>query len=54
VKLLFDQNLSPRLVEALEDLFPDSEHVQSLGLDRSPDTPVWEFLHERLLVPAQP
>jgi predicted nuclease of predicted toxin-antitoxin system len=42
VKWLFDQNLSPRLVEALADLFPGSAHVQSLGLDQSPDTPVWD------------
>jgi hypothetical protein len=29
VKLLFDQNLSPRLVRRLEDLFPGSLHVRA-------------------------
>lgn len=43
MKLLFDQNLSPRLVEAVANLFPDSAHVQSLGLDRALDAPLWEF-----------
>lgn len=46
MKLLFDQNLSPKLVTRLADLFPDSSHVQSLGLDCSEDDQVWE--HARL------
>ena len=46
MKLLFDQNLSPRLVEALDDLFPKSAHVQSVGLDRSLDTPLWDFARD--------
>jgi predicted nuclease of predicted toxin-antitoxin system len=29
MKLLFDQNLSPKLVNRLADLFPGSCHVQS-------------------------
>jgi len=43
VKLLFDQNLSPRLVTMLSDLFPGSEHVRSVDLDRSLDTRLWDF-----------
>jgi len=31
MKLLFDQNLSPRLVERLTDIFPDSTHVYLKG-----------------------
>ena len=46
MKLLFDQNLSPRLVQQRADLFPESDHVQSLGLDRSPDTPLWNFARD--------
>ena len=37
MKLLFDQNLSPKLVHRLADLFPDSSHVQLVGLDRAGD-----------------
>lgn len=46
MKLLFDQNLSPHLVEQLADLFPVSAHVQPLGLDRAPDGPVWDFARD--------
>jgi predicted nuclease of predicted toxin-antitoxin system len=42
VKLLFDQNLSPKLVGHLADLFPDSSHVQSEGLDCASDEQIWE------------
>jgi len=43
MKLLFDQNLSPRLVKRLSDLYPDSNHVYPLGIDRTPDKEVWEY-----------
>jgi predicted nuclease of predicted toxin-antitoxin system len=43
VKLLFDQNLSPKLVSRLADLTPSSMHVQSAGLDCSDDTQVWDY-----------
>jgi len=43
VKLLLDENLSPRLVRRIEDLFPGSLHVHSEGLKQSPDQAVWEF-----------
>ena len=43
MKLLFDQNLSPRLVDRLSDLFPDSRHVRDVGLSESTDSEVWEF-----------
>lgn len=32
MKLLFDENLSPRLVILLADLFPNSVHVRDMGL----------------------
>ena len=46
MKLLFDQNLSPKLVNRLADLFPDSIHVRSVGLDCAGDDQIWE--HARL------
>jgi predicted nuclease of predicted toxin-antitoxin system len=46
MKLLFDQNLSPKLVNRLADLFAGSSHVQSAGLDCASDDQVWE--HARL------
>jgi len=43
MKLLFDQNLSPRLVARLADCYPGSAHVSEVGLDRALDVEVWEF-----------
>jgi predicted nuclease of predicted toxin-antitoxin system len=43
VKLLFDQNLSHRLPSRLADLFPDSDHVRRLSLDRASDDRIWDF-----------
>ena len=42
MKLLFDQNLSPKLVPRLADLFPGSIHVLSVGMDQADDNQVWE------------
>lgn len=43
MKLLFDQNLSPRLVNRLADLYPDAQHVSFLDLDQADDRVVWEY-----------
>jgi predicted nuclease of predicted toxin-antitoxin system len=43
VKLLFDQNLSRKLVASLADVFPESTHVVFEHLDAVDDTIVWEF-----------
>ncbi len=43
MKLLFDQNLSPKLVEKLKDLYPDSIHVKDIALDRASDSKVWSY-----------
>ena len=43
MKLLFDHNLSPRLVNRLADLYPDSNHVYPVGLDTAPDQEIWDY-----------
>jgi predicted nuclease of predicted toxin-antitoxin system len=43
MKLLFDQNLSPALVQKLADLFPGSTHTEPAGLTRSDDLSIWEY-----------
>jgi len=43
MKLLFDQNLSHRLVQILEDIYPHCQHVRNIGLKEAPDTQVWDF-----------
>ena len=43
MKLLFDHNLSPRLVKRLADLYPDSTHVYLIGMDQVDDDVIWEY-----------
>ena len=46
MKLLFDQNLSPQLVEALGSLYPGSRHVREVGLQAADDDVVWAYAAE--------
>ena len=46
MKLLFDNNLSYKLVARLADLFPDSNHVMMVGLDESDDLVIWNYAKE--------
>jgi predicted nuclease of predicted toxin-antitoxin system len=46
MKLLFDQNLSPRLIDRLTNLYPESAHVYEEGLDCVENKVVWEFAHK--------
>ena len=41
MKLLFDENLSCRLPDAQDELFPGSAHVRSLGLQGADDRAIW-------------
>jgi predicted nuclease of predicted toxin-antitoxin system len=43
VKLLFDENLSRKLVQRLGDLYPGSAHVVGIDLMTSPDREIWNF-----------
>jgi predicted nuclease of predicted toxin-antitoxin system len=52
VKLLFDENLSPKLVRHLADLFPDSAHVHDCGLGACDDGQIWQFAAEHGFVIA--
>jgi predicted nuclease of predicted toxin-antitoxin system len=50
VKLLFDENLSPRLCFLLADLFPGSESVLNVGLGGRPDTEVWKYATDQTMI----
>ena len=50
MKLLFDQNLSHKLVSRLGDAYPDSVHVRDVGLGEAPDDAVWEYAKNNDLV----
>lgn len=46
MKLLFDNNLSPRLVNRLGDIYPNSQHLFNLKLDTAEDSVVWQYARE--------
>lgn len=46
MKLLFDQNLSPRLLTSLGDVYQDSSHVRLTGLRDADDDAVWNYARE--------
>jgi len=43
VKLLFDENISPRLAKALGDIYDGSAHVHDCGLGSAYDLAVWQY-----------
>ena len=43
MKLLFDQNLSPRLARRLADIYVDSVHVRDIGLRDADDSAIWDY-----------
>ena len=43
MKLLFDQNLSPRLPRILANIYPESVHVREIGMRDATDTAIWEY-----------
>ena len=47
MKLLFDHNLSYRLVRALQREYPDSQHVREVGLSEATDEAVWRHAMEQ-------
>jgi predicted nuclease of predicted toxin-antitoxin system len=50
VKLLFDENLAPRLATALSDLYPGSIHLRDCGLRGASDMEVWQYAKENSFV----
>lgn len=50
MKLLFDENLSPKLVGLLGAEYPGSAHVRDLGLRGAADTRIWKHARENGLV----
>ena len=43
MKLLFDQNISYRLIKKIQDIFPEAKGVRELGLEGSTDKEIWSF-----------
>lgn len=45
--LLFDENLSQRLVTSLADIFPNSTHVRMCGLGGATDRAILQYAQEQ-------
>jgi hypothetical protein len=43
VKLLLDESISDRVVQRVADLFPESAHIESVGLKEADDQLVWKL-----------
>jgi predicted nuclease of predicted toxin-antitoxin system len=50
MKLLFDENLSPKLSNRLSDLFPNSFHVRDVGMKSTIDPIVWDYAKDNNLM----
>ncbi len=43
MKLLFDQNISFRLISKIVSVFPEAKQVRQLEIENYPDIDIWEF-----------
>lgn len=50
MKLLLDENLSPRLAGLLSDPYPGSSHVKDVGLRGAADSRIWDFARAEAFV----
>jgi predicted nuclease of predicted toxin-antitoxin system len=50
MRLLFDENLSPKLPHRLADLFPSSLHVRDVGMKATDDPVVWDYAKDNDLM----
>ncbi len=46
MRLLFDQNISFRIVQKIQTIFPNSKQVRELGLEGFSDDKIWKFTQE--------
>ncbi len=43
MKLLFDQNISFRIIKKLSGLYPNAKQIKDLGLENATDLKIWTF-----------
>jgi predicted nuclease of predicted toxin-antitoxin system len=46
MKLLFDQNISFRVIKSIIDLYPDAKQVRELNLENAADHEIWSFANQ--------
>lgn len=50
MRLLFDENLSPKLPNRLSDVFPNSLHVRDVDMKATTDSIVWDYAKDNDLI----
>ena len=45
-KLIFDNNISHRIISRIKDIFPNSTHVMLKNLDESSDMEIWRYAYK--------
>ena len=52
MKLLFDENLSHRLLQSAVPPWPDSRHVRDVGLAAAEDSAIWNYaiVHDFIII----
>ena len=46
MKLLFDQNISYRIIQRIKDIFPDSQQVRNLRLENSTTNSIEKIIRD--------
>lgn len=46
MRLLFDQNISFRIISKINSNFPDAKQVRQLGIENYSDLEIWKFAKE--------
>ena len=46
MKLLFDQNISFRIISKIKNHFPEAKQVRQLGIENYSDLEIWKFAKE--------
>ena len=46
MKLLFDQNISHRLISLIQDILPKARQVRQIGIENYSDKQIWEYAKE--------
>ncbi len=50
MRLLLDENLSPRIADTIRELFEEVVHVRDVGLQSTDDAAIWNYAGEHGLV----
>lgn len=47
MRLLFDQNISFRIIAKISNIFPEAKQVRQLGIENYSDIEIWKFAKEK-------